>query len=110
MPNCKSTLEVLLMQTYKVTLINESKNFEQTIEVPATEAILGEAFEHGIKIPFECVVGACAACEGKLLSGSVDQSEQIFLNEDQIAEGYIVTCVAKPTSDCIIAIELDNYI
>lgn len=98
------------MQTYKVTLINTSKNFERTIDVPATEAILGEAFEHGIKIPFECVVGACAACEGKLLSGSVDQSEQIFLDDEQIAEGYIMTCVAKPTSDCTIEIEIGDYI
>ncbi|MBP0017259.1 MAG: 2Fe-2S iron-sulfur cluster binding domain-containing protein [Cyanobacteria bacterium SBLK] len=98
------------MQTYKVTLINKSKNFEQTIDIPATEAILGEAFEHGIKIPFECVVGACAACEGKLLSGSVDQSEQIFLDDEQLAQGYVMTCVAKPTSDCTIEIEIGDYI
>ncbi|MEM9543385.1 MAG: 2Fe-2S iron-sulfur cluster-binding protein [Cyanobacteria bacterium P01_E01_bin.42] len=98
------------MQTYKVTLINKSQNFERTIDVPATEAILGEAFEHGIKIPFECVVGACAACEGKLLSGSVDQSEQIFLDEEQIAAGYVMTCVAKPTSDCTLEIEIGDYI
>ena len=98
------------MQSYRVTLINKSKTFERTIEIPDTEPILGEAFEQGIKIPFECVVGACAACEGKLLAGSVDQEEQIFLNEDQIREGWVLTCVAKPTSDCVIEIELDNYI
>ena len=98
------------MQTYKVTLISKNDNLEKTIAIPATEAILGEAFEYGIKIPFECVSGSCAICQGKLVAGTVDQSEQICLNEDQIASGYVVTCVAKPTSDCTIEVELENYL
>lgn len=97
------------MQVYSVTLIDKSKDFEQTIEVPAAEPILGEAFEYGIKIPFECVSGSCAICQGTLITGTVDQSEQIFLNEEQMAAGYVLTCVAKPTSDCTIEVELDKY-
>lgn len=98
------------MQTYRVTLIDKSRDFEQTIDVPATESILDEAFEHGIKIPFECVVGSCAICQGKLVTGTVDQSEQIFLNEEQMTAGYVLPCVAKPTSDCTVEVELDNYL
>ncbi len=98
------------MATYKVTLINKDRGFVQTINVPDTEPILGEAVEHGIKIPFECVVGACATCQGKIISGTVDQSEQIFLNEKQVAQGYVLTCVARPTSDCTLEVELANYL
>ena len=98
------------MTTYNVTLINYSKNFQQTIAVPDDEYILSEAAEAGIKVPFECVVGACATCQGKIVSGTVDQSEQMFLSNKQIAEGYILTCVAKPTSDCTIEVELDQYL
>ena len=98
------------MTTYNVTLVNYSKNFQQTIAVPDDEYILFEAAEAGIKVPFECVVGSCATCQGKIVSGTVDQSEQIFLSDKQIAEGYILTCVAKPTSNCIIEIELDQYL
>lgn len=98
------------MTTYQVTLIDRHKNFEQTIAVPETEAILMEAVEQGIKLPFECVVGACAACEGKLLSGTVDQSEQIFYTDDQLEAGYVLTCVAKPTSDCVLEIAVENYL
>ncbi|MEO0985114.1 MAG: 2Fe-2S iron-sulfur cluster-binding protein [Cyanobacteria bacterium J06639_14] len=98
------------MQTYRVTLIDKSKNFEQTIPVPETEPILGEAFEYGIKIPFECVVGSCAICQGKLVAGTVDQSEQIFLNDDQLAAGYVLPCVAKPTSDCTLEVEIGTYL
>ena len=98
------------MTTYDVTLINYSQNFEQTIAVPDDEYILSEAAEQGIKVPFECVVGACATCQGKIVSGTVDQSEQMFLSDRQIEEGYILTCVAKPTSDCMIEVELDYYL
>ena len=49
-----------------------------------------------------CRYGNCAACIGKVLSGSVDQSEQMFLSEEELEQGYIVTCVGYPTSDVII--------
>ncbi len=98
------------MTSYKVTLINQRQNFTQTIDVPDTESILNEAAEHNIKIPFECVVGACAICQGKLIEGTVDQSEQLFLSDRQIEEGYVLLCVAKPTSDCTLAVELDHYL
>jgi ferredoxin len=68
------------MKTYKVTLIDKNRDFQKTIDVPETEAILMEAFESGIKLPFECVVGACGICQGKIVSGTVDPSEQIFLS------------------------------
>jgi ferredoxin len=98
------------MATYQVTLIDRNRNFEQTITVPDTETILNEAAEQGIKIPFECVMGACAVCESKLISGTIDQEEQMILSEKRLAEGYVVTCVAKPTSDCILEVLLDDYL
>jgi ferredoxin len=98
------------MASYQVTLINHRQSFAQTIEVPDTESILNEAAEHGIKIPFECVLGACAMCQGKLIKGTIDQSEQIFLSDRQMEEGYVLLCVAKPTSDCTLEVELENYL
>jgi 2Fe-2S type ferredoxin len=98
------------MATYQVTLIDRSKDFQRTIAVPDTETILNEAVEQGIKIPFECAVGACAVCESKLISGTVDQEEQIILSENRVALGYVIACVAKPTSDCTLEIEIDNYL
>lgn len=89
--------------TYQVKLINETEGINATLSVPEDESVLDVAEAEGLDLPYSCRSGACSTCAGQIIDGeSLDQEGQMQLDDEQMANGYVLTCIGKPTSDCTI--------
>ncbi len=89
-------------KVYTVTFVNQAQGLNATVKVCGDEYILDAAEEQNVQLPYACRAGACVVCTGKVIKGSVDQSEHSFLKRKELEAGFVLTCKAYPQSDCVI--------
>ena len=85
----------------QIRLFNQAEGIDQTIEVPAAKYILETAEEQGMEVPFSCRNDVCSTCTVKTISGTVDRFEGSYLSEARITQGYVLSCISHPRSNCL---------
>ena len=86
--------------SFRVTI--EPSGHQYTVE--ADDTVLNAALEAGFNLPYGCRNGACGACKGKVMEGTVDHGnyQAHALNEQEKALGMTLFCCAKPLTDLVI--------
>ena len=86
--------------SYNVVFFDRGGRTE--VEISEDEELLYPALDAGVDIPYACEVGRCGRCTGKYDGNAnevVTHDGNRFLDEDQVEEGWLLTCVAYPRDD-----------
>ena len=84
----------------KITIICD--DVEYNLEMNDDKTILDFALENDIDAPYSCQGGICSSCLAKLDKGSVKMDNNQILTDDEIQDGYILSCQSRPTSDEVV--------
>ncbi len=86
--------------TYVVTFLDGDERIE--VDARDDEELLYPALDAGVDIPYSCEVGRCGQCTAKYdgdANDVVDHDGNHYLEDDQIADGWVLTCVAYARDD-----------
>jgi ring-1,2-phenylacetyl-CoA epoxidase subunit PaaE len=84
-----------------VTVILDGE--ETHMEMMSTgKTILDTALDAGADVPFACKGAVCCTCRAKVLEGSAEMEMNYALMDDEVADGYILTCQSHPTSEKVV--------
>lgn len=64
--------------------------------------ILSAAQDHEIDVPFSCKGGVCCTCRAKVMEGEVKMALNFSLEEEEVAEGYVLTCQSHPITEKVV--------
>jgi ferredoxin len=92
--------------TFTITLANQG---EGVFQVDGDTPLLDTLEAGGVSLPYGCRYGGCISCAARLLAGEVDQSDGVALNGRQLADGYVLLCVARPLTDCTLEVGVDSH-
>src|SRR5262245_11695150 len=94
-----------MMTTRTITLANRGG---ATYKVDLRKPLLESLMAQGVDLPYGCRYGGCITCAAKLLEGKVNQAAQVALNNRQLKDGYVILCVARPLTDCTLAVGVER--
>ena len=90
-----------------MTLILQGK--KTTVPYQAGDTVLETARRGGLQPPFSCEAGNCATCMAVMRDGSATMRANNALTEDEVDEGWILTCQALPQGPGTVTVEYEAF-
>ncbi len=94
-----SATDVAVAATDEVVIELDGKT--TTAKYRTGETLLQVARSQALQAPYSCETGSCGTCMGRILEGSARMVNNDALEDDEVAEGYVLTCQALPTSPTV---------
>ena len=85
----------------KITVKLDGRSFDFNLGFNA-ENILDAALKQGADLPFACKGGVCCTCKAKLLEGEVDMDVNWGLEQEEVEQGFILTCQSHPKTEKVV--------
>ena len=85
----------------KVTVIYDDEEVEFSLSKNG-DTILDVAMDNDLDVPFSCKGAVCCTCRAKVKLGKVVMDANYSLSDQEVEDGYILTCQAHPASEKVI--------
>lgn len=95
----KSTNNFSGIAKVKVILDGDEAEFELSTD---GESILDAAIDAGLDVPFSCKGAVCCTCRAKVMEGKVEMDMNYALEEDEVEQGFVLTCQSHPRSENVV--------
>jgi ring-1,2-phenylacetyl-CoA epoxidase subunit PaaE len=85
-----------------ITVKVDGRSFDFKLSLASDLSILDAALKQGADLPYACKGGMCCTCKAKLLEGEVSMEVHWGLEEEEIEQGYILTCQSHPKTEKVV--------
>ncbi|OIQ24830.1 MAG: hypothetical protein BM555_06965 [Crocinitomix sp. MedPE-SWsnd] len=91
----------------EVTVIIDDEEYSFPLATSGKD-VLSAAQDVDADVPFSCKGGVCCTCRAKVMEGKVKMSLNFALEEDEVADGFVLTCQSHPITEKVV-ISFDEY-
>jgi len=100
-----SDKEMKSVEKVQLTVVYDDE--QETFEMSGDKTILDAALEKDLDVPYSCQGGVCTSCMAKVIEGRAIMESNSVLTEDEIEDGFVLTCQAHPVTEKIV-VDYDN--
>lgn len=85
-----------------ITVKVDGRSFDFALSLTSDTTILDAALQQGADLPYACKGGMCCTCKARLLEGQVMMDVHWGLEEEEMEQGYILTCQSHPKTEKVV--------